>query len=263
MEENLKKLKKIESQQSYNDYNDPFKDLNIPRESVYKWILEGNSYVLYYIYNGRGYNGRTYEIIYHGKEYKSVKEGEITEISFIILLKSYIEKITAPISGTLHFIANSKNPHPGQRIAIIDPSEDAVAEMEKWEKKQEEAKEAARLLREEQARQSRERAAQREREEIAQKIKERYRKKELEKLIRQELIDSGELFGDQPKRPPIPREVVDAVYKRDGGRCVYCGSTENLQLDHIIPFSKGGATSVENLQLLCRKCNIEKSNKIG
>lgn len=106
-------------------------------------------------------------------------------------------------------------------------------------------------------------AEEQERAEIAHKIKERYRRRQLEKIIRQELIDSGELFGEQPKRPPIPREVVDAVYSRDGGRCVYCGSTENLQLDHIIPFSKGGATTLENLQLLCQKCNLEKSNKIG
>lgn len=98
---------------------------------------------------------------------------------------------------------------------------------------------------------------------IAAKIKERHRRRELEKIITQELIDSGELFGDQPKRPPIPRDVVDAVYRRDGGRCVYCGSTDNLQLDHIIPFSKGGATTLENLQLLCQKCNLDKSNKIG
>ena len=102
-----------------------------------------------------------------------------------------------------------------------------------------------------------------EKAEIARGLKEKQRRRELEKQVRLELIDSGELFGDQPKRPPIPREVVDAVYRRDGARCVYCGSTENLQLDHIIPFSKGGATSLENLQLLCQKCNLEKSNKIG
>ena len=102
-----------------------------------------------------------------------------------------------------------------------------------------------------------------EKAEIASKLKEKQRRRELEKQVQMELIDSGELFGDQPKRPPIPREVVDAVYRRDGARCVYCGSTENLQLDHIIPFSKGGATSLENLQLLCQKCNLEKSNKIG
>lgn len=106
-------------------------------------------------------------------------------------------------------------------------------------------------------------AEEREKAEIASKLKEKQRRRELEKQVRLELIDSGELFGDEAKRPPIPREVVDAVYRRDGARCVYCGSTENLQLDHIIPFSKGGATSLENLQLLCQKCNLEKSNKIG
>lgn len=109
----------------------------------------------------------------------------------------------------------------------------------------------------------REKAEAEERERIKRKIKERQRKRDLEKQVRQEMLDSGELYGEQTKRPPIPREVVDAVYKRDGGRCVYCGSVENLHLDHIIPFSRGGATNVENLQLLCQKCNLEKSNKIG
>lgn len=105
--------------------------------------------------------------------------------------------------------------------------------------------------------------AEREKAEIAAKLKEQQRRRELEKQVRQDLIDSGELFGDQTKRPRIPREVVDAVYKRDGGRCQECGATKDLQLDHIIPFSKGGATTVENLQLLCGKCNRAKSNKIG
>ena len=96
-----------------------------------------------------------------------------------------------------------------------------------------------------------------------QQVEPLQRRRQLEKEIRQELIDSGELFGDKTKRPPIPREVADAVWRRDGGRCVYCGSTENLQYDHIIPFSKGGATTLENLQLLCQKCNLDKSNHIG
>lgn len=115
------------------------------------------------------------------------------------------------------------------------------AEAERWEKRKKEL----------------------EREEMEKKILERHRKRELEKSVRQNLIDRGLLYGEQTKRPHIPQEVVDAVYKRDGGRCVRCGSTENLQLDHIVPFSKGGATSLENLQLLCQKCNLEKSNKIG
>jgi hypothetical protein len=131
---------------------------------------------------------------------------------------------------------------PGEVIAHFTPGEEAVRK-----KKEEDAR----------------RRLEAEKAAIAKKLKERHRKRELEKIVMQELIDSGELFGEQPKRPPIPREVVDAVYRRDGGRCVYCGSTENLQLDHIIPFSKGGSTTIENLQLLCQKCNLEKSNHIG
>ena len=102
-----------------------------------------------------------------------------------------------------------------------------------------------------------------EKKSIKDKLLEKKRKQELEKAAMQELMDEGVLFPEAGKRPPIRKEVVDAVWKRDGGKCVYCGSTENLQLDHIIPFSKGGATTVENLQLLCQKCNLQKSNKIG
>lgn len=60
----------------------------------------------------------------------------------------------------------------------------------------------------------------------------------------------------------IPDEVKRAVYQRDGGKCVRCSATEYLEFDHIIPFTKGGASSVNNVQLLCRKCNLEKSDRI-
>lgn len=63
-------------------------------------------------------------------------------------------------------------------------------------------------------------------------------------------------------RSPIPPEVVRAVIERDGRRCVECGSTENIQLDHIIPVALGGATSVANLQLLCSDCNQAKSDAL-
>lgn len=102
-----------------------------------------------------------------------------------------------------------------------------------------------------------------EKDKIKAKLLEKKKKREIEKLALQELIDEGEIFPEANKRPPIPKDVVDTVWNRDGGKCVYCGSNENLHLDHIIPFSKGGDTSVENLQLLCQKCNLEKSNKIG
>ena len=104
-------------------------------------------------------------------------------------------------------------------------------------------------------------------EELKQKIRDKLRGKkhfqDLEKIVMQEMIENGEIYPEANKRPPIPKEVADAVWARDGGKCVYCGSTENLHFDHIIPFSKGGDTSIENLQLLCRKCNLQKSNKIG
>ena len=61
----------------------------------------------------------------------------------------------------------------------------------------------------------------------------------------------------------ITQEVKDRVWNRDGGKCVQCGSNENLEFDHIIPFSKGGANTYRNIQLLCEPCNRSKSAKIG
>lgn len=60
----------------------------------------------------------------------------------------------------------------------------------------------------------------------------------------------------------VPQDVRAAVWARDGGRCVQCGECEYLEFDHVIPFSKGGATSVGNIQLLCRRCNLTKSDRI-
>ena len=54
----------------------------------------------------------------------------------------------------------------------------------------------------------------------------------------------------------------ERIFARDGRTCTKCGSTENLQLDHIIPVIKGGMDNDENLQVLCRACNSSKSAKI-
>jgi hypothetical protein len=74
-----------------------------------------------------------------------------------------------------------------------------------------------------------------------------------------EKIDSMEI---QSSREPIPESVRFVVWRRDEGKCVKCGSNKGLEFDHIIPFSKGGSSTERNLQLLCEKCNREKSSKI-
>jgi hypothetical protein len=60
----------------------------------------------------------------------------------------------------------------------------------------------------------------------------------------------------------VSTEVKRAVFERDEGKCVKCGSSENIEYDHDIPFSKGGSNGVRNIQLLCKECNRQKSNKI-
>ena len=61
----------------------------------------------------------------------------------------------------------------------------------------------------------------------------------------------------------ISQKVKDEVWNRDNGKCVECGSNEDLEFDHIIPHSKGGANTYRNIQLLCEPCNRSKSAKIG
>jgi hypothetical protein len=61
----------------------------------------------------------------------------------------------------------------------------------------------------------------------------------------------------------IPSEIKKEVWKRDKGRCVICGGTENLHFDHDLPFSKGGtSTSAKNVRLLCMQHNLAKAAKI-
>ena len=61
----------------------------------------------------------------------------------------------------------------------------------------------------------------------------------------------------------IPSEVKAQVWKRDKGKCVQCGSKEHLHFDHILPYSKGGTSrDVRNIQLLCARHNLQKSDRI-
>lgn len=56
-------------------------------------------------------------------------------------------------------------------------------------------------------------------------------------------------------------DIRKKVFVRDGKFCKHCESKENLSMDHIIPVSKGGENSLENLQVLCKSCNSRKGNR--
>lgn len=63
-------------------------------------------------------------------------------------------------------------------------------------------------------------------------------------------------------RRKIPDSVRRRVMERDGYRCVKCGSTEDLSLDHIYPWSRGGRDAEDNLRVLCRSCNSSKGAQV-
>lgn len=100
--------------------------------------------------------------------------------------------------------------------------------------------------------------------------------KEFERLVR--MVDQGHDYTAELvklgmplpsrrvfRRPPRDRvspALRRQVYERDGYQCQHCGCGENLQIDHVHPVSRGGATSVDNLQTLCGTCNQRKRDRI-
>lgn len=103
------------------------------------------------------------------------------------------------------------------------------------------------------------------------------KKEEISELDTEKLEETLKLWGILPqncagasniqsdgrrRRQGISRDVKNAVWRRDGGCCVECGSKEHLEYDHIIPHSKGGSDTERNIQLLCMKCNRAKHAQI-
>ena len=82
--------------------------------------------------------------------------------------------------------------------------------------------------------------------------------RERQRIDRAQAIVSYGSLPRQSGRQSIPDDLKQLVWLRDGGRCRGCGNTVELQYDHIIPVSMGGATSAENLQILCGPCNRRK-----
>jgi 5-methylcytosine-specific restriction endonuclease McrA len=56
------------------------------------------------------------------------------------------------------------------------------------------------------------------------------------------------------------RMFREGIKARDGYKCVYCGSSENLTVDHVRPRSKGGTDTADNLVTACRPCNQAKGS---
>lgn len=99
-------------------------------------------------------------------------------------------------------------------------------------------------------------------------------RKALEAFVR--WANAGTSTSDEPS-PPSERKALShrtsrsanwrqraLVLMRDGATCRMCGARPEhgarLHVDHVVPWSKGGETVIENLQILCEQCNVGKSD---
>lgn len=74
------------------------------------------------------------------------------------------------------------------------------------------------------------------------------------KLLSYVRIPISKIMSHKPSR--------QLIYKRDHNTCQYCGSKSKLTIDHVIPKSKGGKDTWENLVVACSKCNTRKGDKL-
>ncbi len=84
------------------------------------------------------------------------------------------------------------------------------------------------------------------------------------KIAKRQLLPQGNMFQQQASRV-IPQHVINQVFQIYNGRCAECGAFGKgveLQVDHRIPFSRGGSNDISNLQLLCSVCNKKKGSRI-
>jgi len=82
--------------------------------------------------------------------------------------------------------------------------------------------------------------------------------REKQRVERAKAIVASGVSPQPARRGAIPEDLRQLVWTRDRGKCQKCGSTTELQFDHIIPIALGGATSEANLQILCGPCNRKK-----
>lgn len=74
-------------------------------------------------------------------------------------------------------------------------------------------------------------------------------------------LSSWPICRPAPKKSKTQRRR-ERIFARDGHRCVSCGATDALTIDHVIPRSKGGGNTADNLQTLCAPCNFQKADTL-
>ena len=105
------------------------------------------------------------------------------------------------------------------------------------------------------------------------KKEETFRLSEILQLIRRLCDKNGDFYNDREiwdalcrvERSRVTNRLRFAIYERDGYRCRNCGKTgseASLEIDHVFPVSKGGKSTPDNLQTLCRECNRRKGDRV-
>jgi len=64
-----------------------------------------------------------------------------------------------------------------------------------------------------------------------------------------------------PAKVSREKPTKAGIYQRDGHKCQYCGSTRSLTIDHVVPKSRGGEDTWDNLVVCCSHCNVQKGDR--
>jgi len=100
---------------------------------------------------------------------------------------------------------------------------------------------------------------QKNKEKIKQKSREYYHanSKEINRSRRFRIIERR-VKRNQNGVYKVLKKEIDRMYNQP---CSFCGSSDNIHIDHVVPISRGGRHSVGNIQPLCSACNLQKHNK--
>lgn len=108
---------------------------------------------------------------------------------------------------------------------------------------------------------------------ITGKKEETFPESEIFQILKRLKDKTGNRFNDREiwdalcrvERSRVTNKLRFEIYERDGYRCRNCGKgggEKDLEIDHVYPVSKGGKSTRDNLQTLCRTCNLKKGNRV-